>query len=108
VGGFEMGFEAIVSKVQDSTLDAVNQVSSVALYGGAATSVASSHLSLPDWAAVISMTVAVLGFCIQLALAIRMFVRDRHEARIERDAARIEREEQRKERVVTRSERDSP
>ena len=88
-----------------NNVDIANATAQAATYGGAVSAVASWHLSLPEWAALVSMTVAVLGFLLQVMLAIRVFYRDAHEARVEREAARIEREEQRSERTVTRSER---
>ena len=52
-------------------------VASVANYGGAGTAVIVWGLSLPEWAAVVSMTVAVLGFGLQVYLAARVVRRDK-------------------------------
>ena len=84
------------------TSDVVNLSAQAATYTGAASAVAVSHLSLPEWAALVSMTVAVLGFLVQMALAVRVFAKDRQEAREERQAARAEREAQRDDREATR------
>jgi hypothetical protein len=51
--------------------DVATTVAQTATYGGAGAAIMSSHLSLPDWAAIVSMTVAILGFCLQLWLAWR-------------------------------------
>lgn len=58
-------------------LDAGTAVAQAAVYGGAGATVAANALSLPDIAAIVSMCVAVAGFCLQLYLAIRKLRHDR-------------------------------
>ena len=72
----------------DKGQDAANQfalAAQVTTVTAAASSVAVVHLSLPEWAALVSMFVAVAGFLIQGALAIRIFMKDAQERREDRE-----------------------
>ena len=57
--------------------DSVTTVAQAATYGGAAGAVVASGLSLSQWAAIVSMTVAVLGFALQVYMASRKVRQDR-------------------------------
>lgn len=58
-------------------VDMASAVAQTATLAGAGAAVTSNALSLPDWAAIVSMTVAVLGFLLQVYLAIRKMRSDR-------------------------------
>lgn len=58
-------------------VDAVTAVAQTATYGGAASAVVSNAFSLSDWAALVSMSVAVLGFALQLLMAARKIRQER-------------------------------
>jgi len=66
--------------------DVVTTAAQAATYGGAGAAIVGSQMSLPDWAAVVSMCVAVLGFLLQVWLAVR---KTRHEAFIEVKASEM-------------------
>jgi len=61
----------MATAASDTTTGLHNAVAQTATYGGAGAAVAVHQMSLPDWAALVSMTVAVLGFLLQLYLAFR-------------------------------------
>ena len=61
--------------VQAAT-DTATAVAQAATYAGASAALVGSQLSLPDWAAIVSMTVACLGFVLQLYLALYRERRD--------------------------------
>ena len=68
--------------------DITNVTAQAATLGGAGAAVVGHSMSVADWAVVVSMLVAVMGFIVQLALAARIFIRDYEERKEFRANAR--------------------